>query len=87
MGKKQKITKRKLAAILRESIFTPSNPGPLKVIFDVGDRDYYIKRAMELCAMALEQPFINHKINQLTTAITLLAIAKNEISSKREAGK
>lgn len=76
MTKKQTITKQKIAATLRESIFTPSKPGPLKVIIDVGDTDYYIKRVIELCTSALDHSDPLQRSFQLTWAISLLAVSK-----------
>jgi len=68
-----KITKRNLAAVLRESVFSPSVPGPLKVIVDVESTDYYVRRAIEMCTRYLDE-FANPE--SLTRAISLLALAK-----------
>lgn len=78
MAKKQIITKRKIASTLRESVFTPITPGPLKVIIDVGDIDYYIKRTIELCTVALtgEYQTTKSRMAALTQAISLLAVGK-----------
>lgn len=76
MAKKQVITQRKIASTLRESVFTPTTPGPLKVIIDVGDTDYYIKRVIELCTMLLSVNSIKAKLALLTQAISLLAVGK-----------
>lgn len=77
MSKKQVITQRGIAATLRESIFAPITPGPLKVIIDVGDIDYYIKRANELCESCfLEQSTMKSRLAAMTQAISLLAVAK-----------
>jgi len=73
---KKIITKTKIAATLRESVFTPTTPGPLKVIIDVGDIDYYIKRSMELCTLALCSVTAKSKLSYLTQAISLLAVGK-----------
>lgn len=75
-----KVTKRKLQAILKESVFTPSEPGPLKIIAEVGDKNYYVQRSIELCKMFLEDPGLDY----LTQAISLLALAKYySISDKK----
>lgn len=67
-----KITKRQVQVTLRESVFTPRDPGPLRAIIDVGNREYYIRRAKEFLDRAIET-----KSNaQLTLAISLLALAK-----------
>lgn len=76
MSKKQIITRRKIATILKESVFTPTTPSPLKVIIDVGDSDYYIKRAIELCTVSLKSESIKQQIVLLTQAISLLAVGK-----------
>ncbi|HDZ13470.1 hypothetical protein LCGC14_1092680 [marine sediment metagenome] len=71
-----KVTKRNIQAILRESVFAPSTPGAIKAILDVGDKIYYVKRAKELLDY-----FLGEEDNeQLTCAITLLALAKLENS-------
>ncbi len=67
-----KITKRRIQETLRESVFTPRDPGSLKAIIDVGNRDYYIRRAKELLDWTLEDGSNIH----LTMAISLIALAK-----------
>lgn len=73
------MTKRELAAILRESVFAPNKPGPLKVIMDVGDSRYYMQRALELILLSLKSPTDEQKLDYLGQAITLLAMAKHSI--------
>ncbi len=68
-----KITKRRIQETLRESVFTPRDPGSLKAIIDVGNRDYYIRRAKELLDLTLEEDGSNI---HLTMAISLIALAK-----------
>ncbi len=82
MTRKSKITKRELAATLRESIFAPNKPGPLKVIMDVGGSYYYRQRALELVTLSLESPTEEQCVYYLEQAITLLAVAKHIIRSK-----
>ena len=82
MTRKTKINKRELAAVLRESIFAPNKPGPLKVIIDVGDTRYYSQRALELITLSLESPTEEQCAYYLEQAITLLAVAKFLIRSK-----
>ena len=67
-----KINKTKIAATLRESVFAPNKPGPLKAIIDVGDDEYYARRAKEFIDYFIEEGGGKH----LTTAISLLALAK-----------
>lgn len=76
MAKRQVITRQKIARTLRESVFTPTTPGPLKVIIDVGDTDYYVKRAIELCTAALRTRSTKARMSSLTQAISLLAVGK-----------
>jgi len=73
------ITKRKIAAALRESAFSPKNDKSMKVILDVGDADYYVRRAIELCTIVLDNKDINERLRELTWAISLLAVAKVRI--------
>lgn len=80
--RKSKITKRELAAVLRESVFAPNKPGPLKVIMDVGDTRYYRQRALELVTLSLETPTKEQCAYYLEQAITLLAVAKHIICQK-----
>lgn len=51
MGK-LKVTKKRLQQLLAESSFSPSEAGPLRVIVEQGNADYYEVRAMELVAEA-----------------------------------
>lgn len=69
--KKSSLTQ--LKAILRESAFDPRKPGPFKVITDVGNVDYYINRAIELC---YEAQTSNKPDAILMKAISLLALAR-----------
>jgi len=79
MKRKSKITKRELAAVLRESVFAPNKPGPLKIIVDVGDSRYYSQRALELIVLSLQSPTGEQKQDYLGDAITLLGVAKHTI--------
>lgn len=76
MAKKQVITKQKIASTLQESVFTPTTPGPLRVIIDVGDIDYYIKRSIELLLLASRSDSGKQKLELLTQAISLSAVSK-----------
>lgn len=78
-----KITKTKIAQTLKESVFTPSKSGPMKVILDVGGTDYYIKRAIELLTVSLENEDEIRRTGELTLAISLLAVAKILIKEER----
>ena len=80
--KKSKITKKELAAVLRESVFAPNKPGPLKVIVDVGDSRYYMQRALELIVLSLQSPTAEQQRDYLGDAITLLGVAKHTIKTE-----
>jgi len=86
MKRKSKITKRELAAVLRESVFAPNKPGPLKVIVDVGDSRYYSQRALELIVLSLQSPTGEQKQDYLGDAITLLGVAKHTIKTDCDPG-
>jgi len=79
MTRKSKITKKELAAVLRESVFAPNKPGPLKVIVDVGDPRYFMQRALELIILSLQSPTVEQKRDYLGDAITLLGVAKHTL--------
>lgn len=83
MSRKTRINKRELAATLRESVFAPNKPGPLKIMVDVGDPRYYIQRAMEFGTLTLQSPTIDQQIDYLEQAIALLAVAKHTIRSDK----
>lgn len=79
MTRKSKITKRELAAVLRESVVAPNKPGPLKVIIDVGDPRYYMQRTLELVTLSLTSPSTEQQEYYLEQAIFLLGVAKHTI--------
>ncbi len=76
------ITKREIMAALRESAFSPKNDKSMKVILDVGDTDYYIRRAIELCTVVLDNKDRTERLRELTWAISLLAVAKVKLGEK-----
>ncbi len=69
------ITKKDIQRELRSAIFTPSQPGPLKVILDVGNYSYFLRRASELLKEA-ELPMMNTSDSSLELALKLIAMAK-----------
>jgi hypothetical protein len=69
MTRKKRVNKTQLQRILRESVFDPNEPGPLKVISDVGNVDYYRNRSIEL---------ISDGNLKLAIAVLALAIAHTE---------
>lgn len=84
MSKKSKITKRELAAILRESVVAPNKSGPLKVIIDVGDPRYYMQRTLELVTLSLTSPTVDQQEYYLEQAIFLLGVAKYTIRTNQK---
>ena len=76
------MNKRQIAKALREAVFTPGKPGPLKIIADVGDADYYINRAREFLTLSLESPSIDQHIYYLNMALSLIALAKVNINEE-----
>lgn len=77
MPRKSKITKKELAAILRESVAAINKPGPLQIIVDVGDTRYYVQRATELLTLVLESPTPQQQAAYLEDAIFLLGVSKH----------
>ena len=74
------MTKRKLAAILRESVFdVKKSTGLMKVILDVNDVSYWSNRAIE-CIIKSQDSDSIFANQQLTLAISLLALVKYENS-------
>lgn len=76
------MNKRQITKALREAAFTPNKPGPLKIIADVGNTDYYITRAIEFLALSLESPSYDQCTYYLNMALSLIALAKVEINEK-----
>ena len=70
------MNKRQIARALREAVFTPGKLGPLKIIADVGDADYYINRAREFLTLSLDSPTIEQQFYYLDMALSLIALAK-----------
>ena len=70
------MNKRQIAKALREAIFTPGKPGPLKIIADVGNADYYINRSIEFLTLSLESPTIDQCLYYQNMALSLIALAK-----------
>lgn len=58
--------------ILTESAVNPNTPGKWKMIADMNDHNYFVKRAIE----CLYESEINNPDENLKTAITLLAMAR-----------
>lgn len=69
-------TQRELAAALRESVFSPHKPGPMKIIVDVGNVNYYTRRGCELATLAQTALTAEQASVYLTQAIAILGVAK-----------
>lgn len=67
-------TKTQISKILNDCKFNPKLDGPLKVISDVGNTDYYMNRAVEFITEAKSLKRCG-KSPSLRNAIALLALA------------
>lgn len=77
MRKSKTITKRQVANTLRESVFAPSDPGPLRVILELGTPEYLIRRTVEILLNCQDSKA--DRYNEIGYAIGLLALAKIQI--------
>lgn len=68
-----KFTKKQVNAVLRGASFTPD--GLMKVMMDVGDFDYYIKRAQEYLILLKSSPTKEQRRIYLDMAIKLVTFA------------
>ncbi len=82
MTKKRSITRSQITVALREATFTPSKLGPLKIIVDVGNTDYYITRAREFLVLAAQSPSMAQRLKYLNMALSLIAISKVRIQNE-----
>ena len=69
-----KFTQRQVNVILRGASFTPDK-GPIKVMADVGDFDYFTKRAREILILLESSPTKEQRREYLNTAIKLIVLA------------
>ena len=60
------MNKTQVKKVLRECAFDPNAHGPLRIISDVGNVDYYIKRAKE--ELSQETPDLQFAIRLLVLA-------------------
>ena len=70
------MNKTQISKKLKDSVFAPNKPGPLKIIADVGNSDYYITRAIELLRRSEVQASVNIKRGMRIDAISLIALAR-----------
>lgn len=73
MTKSKKPSLTQLKAILRDSHFDPRKPGPMTVILEANNPDYFIERTMELLREARK---MKNRRRQLQMAISLLAMTQ-----------
>ena len=77
------MNKRQIAKALREAVFTPGKPGPIKIIADVGSTDYYINRSREFLTLSLESPTFDQCTHYLNMALSLIALAKVNMDNEK----
>ena len=70
------MNKTQISKKLKDSVFAPNKPGPLKIIADVGNSDYYITRAIELLRRSEVQEKADLKRAMRVDAISLIALAR-----------
>lgn len=73
-----KINKRKFRNLLNESVID-TNDSKMQIIADVGDADYYIRRAVE----EIRRFDMLTRQSALTDAITLLTLAKYVLEQEK----
>lgn len=76
----QKCSLTQIRKTLQQCQFNPKEPGPMKVIADTGNKEYYLLRAMETIQGARE---LANPTKELRQAIGLLALALVEIENGR----
>lgn len=72
----QKVNKTNIAAILRESVFSPRDDLFMNIISDVGNTDYYITRAIEELRTSRYTVGSEEISKKVKRAISLLALAR-----------
>lgn len=70
------MNKSQIAKALREAAFSPGKQGPLKIIADVGNINYYIRRAMEFLTLSLTALTPEQKVEYFNNALSMIALAK-----------
>jgi len=70
--------------VLREMAFNPKKPGPMKIITDQRNQQYWTHRAMEAIQMSLVTADHEDYQNQLTMSIRLLTLCKIESEHGRK---
>ncbi len=72
------ITKTKITQILNACKFNPRIPGPLKIISDVGNPDYYKNRAIEFIEQSKLEGCGERECLERAISLLALAIANEE---------
>ncbi len=62
------MTYNQLRKILNESLINPNKPGPMKVLVEINNPDYWVTRTVELLSDPTDE--------NLKKAITLLALTR-----------
>lgn len=70
------MNKRQIIKALTTAAFTPGKSGPLKVIADVGNINYYIRRAIEFTTLSLTALTREQRIKYFDNALGMIALAK-----------
>lgn len=75
-----KVNKTDLRKSLKECVVAPNAAGPVTIMLEVGDHKYLMQRAVELARLAISSPTPDQQVSYLKTAITILGIAKHDLS-------
>ena len=70
------MNKRQIAKALSTAAFTPGKLGPMKIIADVGNINYYIRRATEFLTLSLTALTREQRVKYFDSALGLIALAK-----------
>ena len=70
------MNKRQIAKALSSAAFTPGKLGPMKIIADVGNINYYIRRATEFLTLSLTALTREQRVKYFDCALGLIALAK-----------
>ncbi|MEE9548731.1 MAG: hypothetical protein V3V68_05185 [Nitrosomonadaceae bacterium] len=83
------MNQRQITKALSSATFAPGKPGPLKVIADVGNINYYIRRAMEFLTLSLTALTKAQRVKYFDSALGMVALAKvktqNEVDKQKQA--
>jgi len=79
MARTTGVNQKQIAKILRECVFSPAKPGPMKVVSDVGDPRYYQTRVIELLTQERGRCMNVECVKTLRTCIQLLSLSIGEL--------